>query len=307
MQTHHLLLTCLLLAVFAPVPLRAQAKKTYVISAETINKIEQAAPTKPFVEPAKPRRILVYGRMPTHPESVVCCFKAMEILAKKTGAFEVYSSGDPAVFLPDNLQTFDAVVMNNTHERFPLLPWGIDQLSEAEQKEVREREPELKRSLLAFIADGRGIVGIHGATAGNVQWPEFVSLFGAQYMSHVTETVWVKPEEPSHPLCAFLDGKSFEVHDEIYFFRKALTREPFTRGNIRVLMSLDLSKTKDPGRRQDKDYLVSWVRPYGKGRVFYTSLGHCATAYTNRAVLQHYLAGIQYAIGDLKADDHVAE
>jgi type 1 glutamine amidotransferase len=48
--------------------------------------------------------------------------------------------------------------------------------------------------------------------------------------------------------------------------------------------------------------VVSWVRPYGKGRVFYCTLGHAKTAYTNPAVMKHYLAGIQFAIGDLKAD-----
>jgi type 1 glutamine amidotransferase len=69
-----------------------------------------------------------------------------------------------------------------------------------------------------------------------------------------------------------------------------------------VLYSLDLSKTPDPGRRADGDYVVSWIRPYEQGRIFYTSLGHCATAYTNPAVLKHYLAGIQYAIGDLPAE-----
>ena len=45
----------------------------------------------------------------------------------------------------------------------------------------------------------------------------------------------------------------------------------------------------------------SWIRPYGKGSVFYCTLGHAKTAYTNPAVMKHYLAGIQLAIGDLPA------
>jgi type 1 glutamine amidotransferase len=57
---------------------------------------------------------------------------------------------------------------------------------------------------------------------------------------------------------------------------------------------------EDPQKRQDKDYAVSWVRTYGKGRVFYTTLGHDATTYWNMVFLQHLLAGIQYAIGDLQ-------
>ena len=60
-----------------PGSLLAQAKRTYTISAETVRGIEQAAPGKPLVQPARQRKVLVYGRMPTHPESVVCCFKAL--------------------------------------------------------------------------------------------------------------------------------------------------------------------------------------------------------------------------------------
>ncbi len=68
------------------------------------------------------------------------------------------------------------------------------------------------------------------------------------------------------------------------------------------MLSLDLGKTKDPEKRPDKDYAVSWVRPYGQGRVFYCSLGHAAAPYCNPVVLRHYLAGIQFAIGDLPAE-----
>ena len=86
-------------------------------------------------------------------------------------------------------------------------------------------------------------------------------------------------------------------------FRKALVREPFSGGGVRVLLSLDLSKMKDPEQRPDKRYVVSWIRPCGKGRVFYCSLGHAAGVYANPQVLKHYLAGIQWAIGDLKANN----
>ena len=58
----------------------------------------------------------------------------------------------------------------------------------------------------------------------------------------------------------------------------------------------------DPGKRKDGDYVISWVRPYGKGRVFYCSLGHEPSSYYNPHVLRHYLAGIQFALGDLEAD-----
>jgi type 1 glutamine amidotransferase len=99
-----------------------------------------------------------------------------------------------------------------------------------------------------------------------------------------------------------LNGQGFEIRDEIYVHRKPLTREPMTREGVRVLLSLDLGKTEDPGLRKDGDYALSWIRPYGKGRVFYCTLGHAQTAYKNPALMKHYLAGIQFALGDLPAD-----
>lgn len=290
----------------APAPSGAATPKdrnrTYVVSDATLKAIEAAAPDTPLVRPAKPRKVLIYGRVPTHPESVACCFKAMEILGRKTGAFAAVSSGDPVLFLPENLKQFDAVVMNNTHERHPMLPWNIDELSDEEQAEARAREPLLTKSLVDFVSSGKGLVGIHGATAIRDDLKELAVMLGGQHLGHFGGVSWVKPAERSHPLCAFLDGRSFEVRDEIYTSRKPLTREPLTRESIRAILSLDLNKMDDPGKRTDGDYVVSWIRPYGQGRVFYCTLGHAKTAYTNPAVMKHYLAGIQFAIGDLKAD-----
>jgi type 1 glutamine amidotransferase len=278
------------------------AERTYVINERTERAIEAAAPDAPLVKPAAPRKVLVYGRVPTHPESVVCCFKAMEVLGRKTGAFEAVSSGDPAVFLPENLKQFDAVVMNNTHERWPMLPRDLDALSEAEQEAARRREPLLQKSLVDFVASGGGLVGIHGATAIRDDWPELPRMYGAHSMGHSSGALWVKPDEPDHPLVRFLGGESFPARDEFYVHRKPLTREPMTREDVRVLLSLDLSRMDDPGLRKDGDYAISWIRNYGKGRVFYCTLGHAAATYGNPAVMEHFLAGIQWAIGDLKAD-----
>jgi type 1 glutamine amidotransferase len=275
---------------------------TYVVSPQLLGKIEQAAPGTPFVKPTPPRKVLVYGRVPTHPESVACCFKAMEIMGRKSGAFKAVCCGDPIVFLPESLKQYDAVVMNNTHERNPMLPENLDQLKPEEQAQARKREPLLQKSLLAFVASGKGLVGIHGTTAGTESWREFADLFQAQYAGHFAGEAWIKPEDPDHPLTAFLKGKGFSVHDEIYLFRKAHSREPFQAKDVRVLLSLDLSKMADPQKRADRRYVMSWIRTCGQGRVFYCALGHVAGVYANPDVLRHYLAGIQWALGDLKAE-----
>lgn len=284
-----------LLALLAAAAHLPAAEKSYTLSGEIAAKITAAAPAAPIAAPQQPRRVLVYGRMPTHPESVVCCFHALGAIAERSGAFKVVCSGDPAVFLPESLAQFDAVVMNNTHERYPMRPADFDSLDGETQKKLEARETLLQKSLMDFVKGGKGIVGIHGAVAGGVRWPEYLEMLNGSYGGHFTDTVAVAPVMADHPICKPLAGKTFEVYDEIYMFK-----EPYDPKKVQILMSLDLAKMKDPGKRPGGDYPVSWIRSYGKGRVFYCSLGHCAGVYATPEVMQHYLAGIQWAIGDLK-------
>jgi hypothetical protein len=269
----------------------------YVVSETTARAIEAALPDKPVVPPARPRKLLVYGRVPTHPGSVACCIKAIEALGKKTGAFQAVASGDPLVFLPENLKQFDAVLMNNTHEQHPMLPVNFKTLSDEQKAAASQREATLQKSLLDFVAGGKGIAGIHAAVATGSGWAEYLEMMGGSYGGHFTGPVWVTPEEPAHPVCAPLERQGFQLFDEIY-----VAKERDFRKVVRVLLSLDLRKMPDPGKRADGDYAISWVRRYGKGRVFYCSLGHEPSSYYNPHVLRHYLAGIQFALGDLKAD-----
>ena len=281
--------------VKAPATAKPKPPTTYTLSDENAQKIAAAAPTKPVAEPKKPRKVLVYGRMPTHPEAVVCCFHAMKEIAEKSGAFEVVASGDPAVFEADNLAQFDAIVMNNTHERYPMRPENFDSLDADAKKAAEEKEAVYKQNFMDFVKGGKGIVGVHGALAGNVQWPEYLEMLNGSYGGHFSETVVVGPVIADHPICKPLEGKTFEVYDELYSFGP-----PHDPNKVEILTALDLTKMKVPGKNPKKEYPVSWIRSYGDGRVFYCSLGHFATAYSSPQVMQHYLAGIQWAIGDLE-------
>jgi type 1 glutamine amidotransferase len=100
-------------------------------------------------------------------------------------------------------------------------------------------------------------------------------------------------------------GQEFEIHDETYTFNQ----ESFSRDNVHVLTSVDYAKmsdedkAKDTTARSDHDYALSWIRREGKGRLFYEAHGHHERNYAITPFLEHVLAGVQYAIGDLKADD----
>ena len=137
-------------------------------------------------------------------------------------------------------------------------------------------------------------------------WPDYDKMIGGYFKFH-----WVYPQhivykidDPNSPLTAmFKDG--FAINDETYTFGiKSWSRE-----NVHVLTSIDYSQMSDADKakedypRADHDYGLSWIRREGKGRVFYMAHGHAEEVYANKQILEHLLAGIQYALGDLKADD----
>ena len=275
---------------------KMEARNVRAPSQQELQEIEAAAPDSAPAEPAKPRKVLVWGHSWTHTPNVFA-EEALKVLAKKTGAFEAVVSDDPRLLLGDRLPQFDAVVMNNIHEREPFLPDDFAKRTKVQQEAARKLDRAVKQSILDFVKSGRGVVGIHAATAALQNWPEYGQMMGGFYGGHILDDVAVKLDDPRHPLNACFEGKPWTIHDEIYIFR-----EPYSRKKLRVLLSLDLSRMKDPGKRPDGDYAVSWVRRYGDGRVFYTTLGHCEEVYWNPLFLRHLLAGIQFALGDLPAD-----
>jgi len=115
----------------------------------------------------------------------------------------------------------------------------------------------------------------------------------------------VKVDEPNHPLNAAFKGQSWDIVDETYTFG----RDTYSRSNLRVLTSVDYArmspedKAKENNPRADGDYALSWIRPEGKGRAFYEALGHNEKVYAHELLLEHVLAGMQYVLGDLEADD----
>jgi type 1 glutamine amidotransferase len=139
------------------------------------------------------------------------------------------------------------------------------------------------------------------------QWPEFNKLIGGYFKFHWPDPqlITVKIDDPNSPLTAMFHGKEFEIHDETYTF----VQESFSRKNVHVLTSIDYDKmsaadkAKEANPRSDGDYALSYIRREGKGRVFYEGHGHSDRVYAMTPMLEHLRAGIQYAIGDLKADD----
>lgn len=275
---------------------RMKARNVPTPSEQEIQRIEAAASDKAPARPAKSRKVLVWGHAWTHLPNPYA-EKALEIIGRKSGAFDVVVSDDPRLLLGDRLPQFDALVMNNIHERDPFLPEGFGASGEEQKTAARQFDDAVKKSILEYVRSGKGLVGIHAATAALQNWPDYGQMMGGYYAGHIHQEVIIKLDDRKHPINDCFGGKPFRIRDEVYIFRA-----PYSRENLRVIASLDLSQMEDPQKRPDKDYAISWVRAYDKGRVFYTTLGHEPATYWNPVFLQHLAAGVQFAIGDLEGD-----
>ncbi len=267
-----------------------------------IAKMEAAMPAKPTVKPTKPRKLLIFSQCEGFKHSSIPFGeKAFEIMGRKAGAFTTVVADDCAILESPEFDTFDAILMNNCTMRLPLLNIDTKGMDEEQKAAADEREAKAQKRFLDFIRNGKGLIGVHAATDCLYKWEEYGEAVGAYFWGHPwSEDVGVKLDDPGHPLLKAFNGLPFIVGDEIYQFR-----EPYSRDTHRVLLSIDPAETnmnKDSIRREDGDFGVAWIREYGKGRVFYFSLGHRHEIFWNAPLMQCYLDGIQYAFGDLRAD-----
>ena len=251
-------------------------------------------PTKAFVVPRRRRKLLIFDLNVGYGGhgSIATANAAFTQMGKMTGAFETVISKDPSLFEPDNLRQFDAVFFNNTVGNLFV-------------------DPALRQSLVEFVYAGGGLMGVHGTSVAFTKWPgaiedwpEFGLMLGARGANHreSDEKVFIKLDDPAHPVNRPFGGKDFEYRDEFFRFHKA-----YSRNRVRVLMSIDTEKTDSKGLargncyREDNDYALAWVRNYGRGRVFYSTIAHNPYVFRDRKMLEFYLAAAQFVMGDLSA------
>ena len=273
-------------------------------SQDELRKIGEAVPKQARVQPAKPRRLLVFNRAWGYKHSAIPYgAAAIKAMAEKTGAFEaVFTTDDLSFFEPQNIAAFDAIFFNNTNEEI-FLPENLDAMTLEEQARAIAIDERLKKTLVEYLFNGGGLAVTHAGVASFRNWPEYGNIIGARFDNHpwLSGTqVTFKIEEPDHPLAAAFPDKWLTIRDETY-----QVKEDYSRDKVRVLVSIDTEKTdmKAPGiHRKDGDFAITWVKSYGKGRVCYCAIGHDHDLFWNPVVLQHYLDGIQFVLGDLKAD-----
>jgi type 1 glutamine amidotransferase/sugar phosphate isomerase/epimerase len=260
-----------------------------LLSEDMKKQIDAAAPRKAIVQPKKPRKLLVtdlqmYSGHATIPHGNLM----LELMGKYTGAFTPVFSNDLELLKYPKIKEFDGIWFNNVCG-------------------MVHNDPEVREGILRFVREGGGLGGHHAVTFADNNWPEFAEMMGGWAGAHHTEKQFIKVDDPASPLTKSFGSASFEHTDEFYHFP---VYSPYSREKQHVLLSLDVEKSDmaTAGRfcaectRPDQDYALAWIKTYGKGRTYFTPLGHPTTFYTDPRWTQHVLAAIQYILGDLDAD-----
>jgi type 1 glutamine amidotransferase len=149
-----------------------------------------------------------------------------------------------------------------------------------------------------WVKAGGAFTGTHCAT-DTLYRTTYGDLVGGYFDGHPWhQKIKVKVEDPNHAAAAgFTTGA--EITDEIYQFKD----NPYSRAKLHIILSVDNSSIDvSKGKRKDKDYAISWCQNYGKGRSFYTSLGHRKEVWKDERFQKHLLGGLKWAAGEAKGD-----
>ena len=161
--------------------------------------------------------------------------------------------------------------------------------------------------VVPLVTQTNQYVGTAGRDNGRGSWTDWDNMIGGWFKFHWLDPqkITVKIDDKSSPLTKMFNGQDFDINDETYTF----SINSFSRKNVHVLTSINydkmsfMDKLKESNPRPDHDFGLSWIKKDGQGRVFYMALGHDEQIYAIKPMLEHLLAGMQYALGDLKADD----
>jgi type 1 glutamine amidotransferase len=177
-----------------------------------------------------------------------------------------------------NLNYFDALVFVSTTGELDL-------------------EDSQKNDMMSFIKDdGKGFVGVHAALDTNYKWPEYGEMIGGWFDQHPWSTfnAPIINEDSAFPAVRHFPG-AFVKYDEIY------QPKEWSREKVHVLLSLDPAKLNYANNprihRTDHDFAVAWDKMYGKGRVFYSTLGHTEEAWNDPDIRKMYFEAIKWVLG----------
>jgi len=253
-------------------------------SAQAVGKDQ--LPPAPHAKPTHLKHVLVISQTKGFEhDSISAAMAAIYNMGDQTGLWDTMLRTDTELLTKKklgnnakNLDYFDVVVFASTTSELEL-------------------DDSQKKDLLSFVHDdGKGFVGIHAALDTNYKWPEYGEMIGGWFDQHpwMTFNAPIRNEDPDFPATRHFP-KEFVKYDEIY------QPKEWSRDKVHVLLSLDPTKLDYENNprihRTDHDFAVAWDKMYGKGRVFYSTLGHTEEAWKDPDITKMYFEAIRWALG----------
>lgn len=249
----------ILLVVLAGAVFIYKIRNGFPVSFET----EKPAIRFPAGQPA----ILVFSKTTAfrHGESIEASKPVFAELAQRNGWF-VYETEEGGVFNPDQLKLFKAVVFNNSTGRV---------LNDAQQAALGQ-----------YVENGGTLLGIHGAGDNSHHWPWYeTNLLGTQFSHHPInpqfQTTDVHLETGADTTLTRNLPPLWAHQDEWYVFfgqPKGATIVSYINGD-KIIPDGNILFIKDKNFGMGKYHPVAWYRTVGKGKTFYTSMGHSAAVW----------------------------
>ena len=242
---------------------------------------------------AEPNRALVYSRTAgfRHGDSIPLGNKMLEAQFKAAG-LEVDFSEDPTVFTAENLAKYRAVAFMSTtgDVMTPPLPKGASD----EQKAAAAKQAAAGRAAFqAWMENGGAFVGIHAASdAGgdvNAKWPWYAKMIGGLFAGHPAQQVAVlKVVDKDNLATAHLPAE-WKRKDEWYNFKNL-------QADNHVLLIIDETTYKGGNTKPGDTHPMSWNKEVGKGRMFYTALGHTKESFSEPDFIKHLDGGVRWVL-----------
>ena len=256
------------------------------LSAQNQAAVDPSLPPPPHEKKVHLKHVLVIGQTKGFEhDSVPDGMAAIYNMGRESGLWDTTMRTDVELITKKDLQRntknldyFDALVFVSTTGELDL-------------------DDSQKADMMSFIKnDGKGFVGVHAALDTNYKWPEYGEMIGGWFDQHpwMTFNAPIINEDPSFPAVHHFP-KAFLKYDEIY------QPKEWSREKMNVLLSLDAGKlnyTNNPRiHRNDHDFAVAWDKMYGKGRVFYSTLGHTEEAWDDPDIRKMYFEAIKWVLG----------
>ena len=169
---------------------------------------------------------------------------------------------------PENLKNYDAVFFANTTGDLPL--------------------PD-RQGFIDWIAAGHAFIGTHSASDTYHGFRPYIEMLGGEFETHHAQVgIECLVQDLTHPATKHF-GESFCIEqEEVYLIKN------YDPSKVHELLTLD----KHPNhKKQLGHFAVAWTKEFGKGKVFYTSLGHQESVWGNEKYQKHLLGGIKWALG----------